>query len=273
MLDLIAQHCLSHFLCRFDPKSKVRRTKDVIREIATELYSPELVDEFIEQRLEQVQKDLVEEFNARCQDNGPLRFQIADSAAVGTLVKGFQAPKMVSVNRFQDALHKVPAKEFEKLAAVILKIIGCEEVFLTPNSHDQGVDAFGYQKLIAQTPYGVVHRLTWIAQAKHYLSSRVGTVDVRELIGSKELLVSKVFSTVDERYKELTLRPFAPTAIALITTEEIPTTVRRLAGRAGVFIFAASDLHHILSPSLKATAAPAIRKFIKKHSESITTLV
>jgi hypothetical protein len=74
----------------------------------------------------------------------------------------------------------------------------------------------------------------------------VTTGDVRELVGWKELLVAKVFSTVDERYKELRLRSYAPTAVALITTEEIPATVRRLAQRAGVFVFASSDLFYLL---------------------------
>jgi hypothetical protein len=84
-----------------------------------------------------------------------------------------------------------------------------------------------YVALVKPTPYGVTHGLTWIAQAKHYQRTQVSTGDVRELVGSKELLVAKVFSTVDERYKELRLRKYAPTAVALITTEEIPTTVRK----------------------------------------------
>lgn len=81
--------------------------------------------------------------------------------------------------------------------------------------------------LVKPTPYGVTHGLTWIAQAKHYQRTQVSTGDVRELVGSKELLIAKGFSTVDERYKELRLRKYAPTAVALITTEEIPTTVRK----------------------------------------------
>ena len=110
------------------------------------------------------------------------------------------------------------------LAAIILRVIGCQEVFSTPSSHDQGVDAFGYQSLLHPTPYGVTHGLTWIAQAKHYQSSQVTTGDVRELVGSRELLLAKVFSTVDERYKELRLRSYAPTAVALV----IPKKSQRL---------------------------------------------
>ena len=125
--------------------------------------------------------------------------------------------------------------------ATILRLLGCDEVFFTPSSHDQGVDGFGTRKLVPPTQYGTTHGLTWIAQAKHYQSIRVTSSDVRELVGSKELLVAKIFSTVDERYKELRLKPNAPTAMALITTEEIYSTVRRLADGAGIFVFASSD--------------------------------
>jgi hypothetical protein len=38
---------------------------------------------------------------------------------------------------------------------------------------------------------------------------------------------------------------YAPTAVALITTEEIPSTVLRLANGAGVFVFAALDLFYL----------------------------
>jgi hypothetical protein len=130
----------------------------------------------------------------------------------------------------------------------------------------------GYQSMLSAIPYGCIHRLTWIAQAKHYLSSGASTGDVRELVGSKELLVAKVFSTVDERYKELKLKPYAPTAIALVTTEEIPGTVRRLAENAGIFVFAASDLYYVLSRSLKRNTAGAIRALIEKQSRTIPLL-
>ena len=272
MLDQIAKLCLAHFLCKFDPKSKKRKTRDVVKEVALPCYSAEKVNEFLDHSLQLFQATLVEEFNARYSDQRPLRFQIADTSGVGTLVEGYRPSKLAKVTHFQDALHATSPKEFEKLAAIILKVLGCKEVFLTPASHDQGVDAFGYQDLVSPTPYGTTHGLTWIAQAKHYFASSVTTGDVRELVGSKELLVAKVFSTVDERYKELRLKRYAPTAIALITTEEIPSTVRRLAEGAGVFVFASSDLFHTLSPRLKRNTAAAIRALIKKEGRSISTL-
>jgi restriction endonuclease len=272
MLNQIANLCLSHFLCEFDPKSKKRKTRDVVRQVALQAYSTEMVDEFIESSLTQFQKTLVDEFNARYSDGLPLRFQIADSSGFGIVVEGYRPAKQAKEITFQDALHALSAAEFEKLAAIILKVLGCKEVFFTPSSHDQGVDAFGYQDLVSPTPYGILHHLTWIAQAKHYLASRVTTGDVRELVGSKELLLAKAFSSVDERYRELRLKHYAPTAIALITTEEIPLTVRRLAAAAGVFVFAAHDLFYILSPLLKTKTTAALSAFIKTEEQLIPTL-
>ena len=273
MLDQIAQLCLSHFLCQFDPKSRKRLTQDVVREVALKVYSQEKVDEFIDYRLTKFQTTLVEEFNQRLADRRPLRFQIADDAGIGKTVTGNQRKKLAKEIRFQNSLHRISATDFEKLAAIVLRVLGCQEVFSTPSSHDQGADAFGYQSLVQATPYGVTHGLTWIAQAKHYMSTQVTTGDVRELIGSKELLVAKVFSTVDERYKELRLRSYAPTAVALVTTEEIPTTVRRLADGAGVFVFASSDLFYLLGASLKKKfTVTAVRAFINKEAKTIRTL-
>ncbi|HEY1501106.1 MAG TPA: restriction endonuclease [Acidobacteriaceae bacterium] len=272
MLDQIENLCLSHFLCRFDPKSKKRLTRDVIREISLPVFAEEKVNEFIDLRLEKFQQALVEEFNFRFQEKRPLRFQIADSAGLGTMVGGYRPQRPAKEVGFQEILHEITPNEFEKLAAIVLKILGCTDVFFTPLSHDQGIDAFGYRRLVDPTPYGVIHGLTWIAQAKHYLSTRVSTSDVRGLVGSKELLITRVFSTVGERYKELRLRPFAPIAVALVTTEEIPTTVRRLADGAGIFVFASSDLFHILGPSLKMHTISGIRALIHEEGKTIRTL-
>jgi len=272
MLDQIAKLCLSHFLSEFNPKTGKRLTEDVVREIARPVFSAEKVNEFVDDRLARFQQTLVEEFNDRYRAKRPLRFQIADTAGVGVMVAGYQRKKLAREIRFQNCLHRTTADEFEKLAAIVLRKLGCTEVFSAPSSHDQGIDAFGHLALVPPTPYGVTHGLTWIAQAKHYRATEVTTGDVRELVGSKELLIAKVFSTVEQRYKELRLRLYAPTAVALITTEEIPSTVRKLADGAGVFVFAASDLFYLLGPSLQKHTLTAMRAFIKKEAKGIPVL-
>ena len=263
---------MSYFLCQFSPRSRRRGIKEIVREILKPDYAPERIAEFVDLHLPAFQAVLVEEFNSRFLDGRPLRFKIADSKGVGSIVQGYRARPTARAIAFQNALNRLTAAEFERLASVILKIIGCEEVFSTPGSHDQGVDAFGYQSIVSGMPYGTTHNLTWVAQAKHYRSISVSTGDIRELIGSRDLLVARAFSTVDERYRELRLRAYAPIAVALITTEEMPTTVRRLAENAGVYVFAASDLFHILGPLLSTTTISAIRRFLQDEGKLIPTL-
>src|ERR1700733_5297923 len=119
MLNQIAELCLAHFLCQFDPKSKKRKTRDVVRKVALEFYSSDKVDEFLDSQLQTFQQTLVTEFNSRYADGRPLRFQICDNAGVGDIVEGNCPLRLAKEIRFQNALHKLTANEFEKLAAVI----------------------------------------------------------------------------------------------------------------------------------------------------------
>lgn len=272
MWEQIASLCLAHFLTAFDPRTKAVFTRDVVRATAAKTYALDKVDEFIDDHLVAFQQTLVDEFNERLRDKRPLRFRISDRAGVGSVVKGFRHPKTPREITFQNALNRVTPRQFEVLAAILLRQIGCTNVYSTPESHDQGVDAFGTVVLVKATPYGVTQPLTWIAQAKHYRQTSVSTCDVRELVGSADLLLAKAFSTIDERYAELRLRSYAPTAVALITTEEIPATVRRLAESAGVFVFAASDLYFLMKPRLRKVTVRSIRTLIERESKSIRVL-
>lgn len=244
----------------------------MVREFLLRSFSEELVAEFIDEQLSELQADLVEEVNTRYAAGLPLRFQIVDSAGVGSKVSGNSNKDSKANIAFQEILHALSPEEFEGLAAVVLKILGCSEVFATPHSHDQGVDAFGYQNVIADIPHGVIHHLTWIAQAKHYKSNAVSTNEIRELVGTKELLLAKAFSTIDKKYAELRLLNYAPAAIVLITTEEIPATVRRLAQNSGAFVLAASDLRQLLEPNIPRKSLVSVRKYLADEMKHIPSL-
>lgn len=262
---------LSYFLCEYNPMSRTRRTEDIVRDCALVHFSSARVDEFIEADLSKLQNALVEEFNHRFSSSQPLRYEIADKLGEGALIKGRRFAPSQDLIKFQDRLNKISHHDFEKLSAIVLKLIGCETVFFTPESHDQGIDAFGYQKIVDPISYGVTHDLVWISQAKHYNSTRVTTADIREIVGSKCLLVAHAFATVDLRYSELKLRGYAPTALALITSEEIPSTVRRLAENGGLFVFAASDLFELLSPIL-TKKRKTLTQLIRSEEKAIETL-
>lgn len=272
MWEDITALCLGHFLSAFDPRTKKTLTSNVVRNVATKYYATEVVDEFIDDHMVGFQQRLVDEYNSRIQDKRPLRYQVVDSAGVGAIVKGYRHSKTPRELIFQNALNRTSPRDFELLAAILLRRVGCTEVYATPESHDQGVDAFGTVVLVKATPYGITHPLTWIAQAKHYQKTSVTTSNVRELVGSAELLLAKAFSTIDDRYSELRLRSYAPTALALVTTEEIPATVRRLAENAGVFVFAASDLYFLLRLSLRKPTVRNLRAFIAREGKTIPVL-
>src|SRR4051812_1127296 len=116
MLDRIAQLCLSHFLCQFDPKSRKRLTRDVVREVASAVYAQAKVDEFIDLNLAQFQSSLVNEFNKRFADGRPLRYQIADAGGTGDMVVGNWHQRLASEIQFQNSLHRLQPREFELLS-------------------------------------------------------------------------------------------------------------------------------------------------------------
>lgn len=272
-LARIYDELISYFLCEYPPTSPKRKLVDVVRLTASKNYASEIVENFLEKRLNALREELVNEYNFRVEEDLALRYEVADKLGEGDWIKGRKPPTGDGRVAFQDILHQVDPLEFEALAAIVLKRMGCQHVFKTPQSHDQGVDAFGYLTLTPELSRAVTHKLVWIAQAKHYITHGVSTNAVRELVGTNELLVSKIFSTVDARYKELDLRPYAPAALLLLTTHEMPSTVRRLAERAGVFVLEAADLFDLFRNELKGRlTAKSLASFIKAETISIPAI-
>lgn len=272
-LARIQDEAVAYFLCEYSPTSPVGKLVDIAREVVGRRYATQTVEEFIENRLDFLREALVVEYNERVEYDRPLRYEIVDAACVGELLRGRRNLASKQRIEFQDALNKLAPSQFECLAAVVLERFDCEEVFRTPQSHDQGVDAFGYRHVVPALSRAVTHKFVWIAQAKHYVHSAVSTNVVRELVGTGELLVSRVFSTVDERYKDLELKPWAPSAVLLLTTHEVPSTVRRTASRAGVFVMESSDLFDVFRADFpEGCTVEALSEFVKANSDKYTLL-
>jgi len=272
-LQRIGEEALAYFLCEYSPRSPKQKLENVVQSHLAKWYSNEVIATFLEKRLNQFRRNLVEEYNSRIAANLSVRFDIVDPLGEGHFVKGRKTSPTDKRLIFQDALQEINPEKFEDLAAVVLKKLSCEAVFRTPRSHDQGVDAFGYRGVAPSLSRAVSHKLVWIAQAKHYVTHGVSTNAVRELVGTNELLVSKIFSTVDQRYKELELLPYAPAALLLLTTHEMPSTVHRLAERAGIYVFEASDLYDLLSTCLAGKVnADALQRLIDSEIASIPSI-
>ena len=136
------------------------------------------------------------------------------------------------------------------LSARLLALLGCDEAWLTPASHDQGLDSFGYSQAFGPTTPREIRqqcRIVFLAQAKHYEKHKIGSRDLREFVGAVELAIHKIFSTVDAKYDDLTIRPFGPTVMVFLTTQELPFTVKTIGRNAGIVVLSAQDLAIALS--------------------------
>lgn len=273
LLIRMQSELVSYFLCEYSPAAPKQKLITIVRSQAKARYSAETVETFLDKRLDILRTALVDEFNSRSATKSALRYEVVDPSGEGHMLQGYRA-KISDVRlAFQDVLNSLDATKFESLAAIVLKKLDCTSVFMTPQSHDQGVDAFGYRVIFPSLPRAVSHKLVWIAQAKHYVTHGVSTNAVRELIGTNELLLSRIFSTVDERYKELKLEPYSPTALLLMTTHEFPTTVRRLAERSGVFVLEASDLYDVFKNDFGTTIGlQELEEFIALETKGISVL-
>jgi hypothetical protein len=242
---------VAYFMTEYPVDSQPALLEDAIQAVLERSLRPEAAQELKAVFLSFVQGTLIDEYNQRFDAQCSLRFRFLD--AEGTKICGIGSHLQKERIAFQDAINGLSHSQFESLSALVLRAAGCAEVKRTPESHDQGIDAFGYLDYLHRTKgkwAGSVPRVTFLAQAKHYGECKVGTKDIREFVGTYALALHKVYSTIDQRYKDLELLPYAPTALIFMTTEEVPNTVKRVASRAGIVVLSSDDLFDILISKL-----------------------
>jgi hypothetical protein len=257
---------VAYFMTEYASDAPPSLLETTVRDFYQQVYRPEIAAEYCSKYLEQIRSILVQEFNERFEKSYTLRFSLIDPD--GKQIAGIGNLKNRERIAFQDGLNQLSASEFEGLAALVLEIAGCTYVRRTPASHDQGVDAFGHSTFLQKPTGGWCGgqpKTTFMAQAKHYSECKVGSKDIREFVGSYDLALHKVFSTIDTRYKDLDLLPFAPTALLFITSQEIPNTVKRVASRAGIVVLGSDDLFDILLPHLPKRAAAITSTWLKDN--------
>lgn len=243
---------IAYFFAEFPCYARPALLENAVRSRLQETHNAEVADQLLVRFLPLIRKILLAEFNERFQRVYSLRYRILDDE--GYRIAGIGRHSDRERLSFQDALNALSHGEFEGIAAIILQLAGCNPVYRTPESHDQGLDAFGYMSYLRKrrnTWLGGSPRIIFLAQAKHYSECRVGSKDIREFVGSYTLALHQVYSTIDKRYEELAMPPLAPVALILATTEEIPSTVKRLATRAGIVVLTSDDLFDILVIPLK----------------------
>jgi hypothetical protein len=238
---------LSYFMTEYESDSNPETLENCIFSYLSKKYTSETIAEFLEKYLDEVRDQLVEEFNDRFGNRVTLRYRIVDD--VGNQIAGIGKKGRADRLQFQDALNELTPSEFEALSAYVLRVFGCDSYWKTPETHDQGLDAFGYMPLLPTNRrkwLGAKPRIAFLAQAKHFKKAIVGSKDVREFVGSYVLAVYKIDATVDSCYQDLELLPFGPAALIFITTEEVPQTVKRLSLRSGIVVLSSDDLFDLL---------------------------
>lgn len=148
------------------------------------------------------------------------------------------------------------SKDFEILSGRVLSLLGVDEVHVTQSSADQGVDFFGRLALgelvkpTRLTPGGEKQLHVWlVGQSKHYQETKIGTGEIRELVGSIELARAKIFAgTKDPRHK-LTARLCDPIVYLMFTTGNFTTDSRSLLSKSGVLSFDGMQISQLLADS------------------------
>lgn len=260
---------VAHFFSDFDPKSKPRSTRKIMEDVVGSHYSAAQTLDVVDQYCLALQALLVLEFNERFSTGKTLRYSIADTAGEGAIIGGALRTNARERIAFQDLLNSLTPTEFEGLAAYVLSALGCDPAFRTPLSNDQGIDGFGYRPYLPPTRSSPGYSMAFLAQAKHYRKSQVGTKEVREFVGALHLALHRIFSSVDEIYQLLDLKPFEPTALVLITSEEVISSVRRLADRAGVVVYSSDDLYEIFWPDLRQLRPGERPAYLKNLSDAL----
>src|SRR5574341_377788 len=238
---------IAHFLSEFPFNQRRCKTEDYVRDYLSLRLKPEYVDDLLNKYFKAIVSILIDEYNNRVISREILRYRMIDSE--GAVIEGVGPGWQKKLRIFQDALNTLSHSDFESLSARILAILGCTDVWVTPQSHDQGLDAFGYADAFPKMVPKEINsqcKIVCLAQAKHYKKDVVGSRDIREFIGSVELAIHKIYSTIDAKYIDLEIKPFGPCIMVFITTEEIPKTVKLISKNAGIFVLCAQDLAMLL---------------------------
>lgn len=247
--QIAREQLLQFFLTELSEATPSTFVEDLAKEFLLRSHNLEWVNEFWEKIGGDFISDLIDEYNRRIEDGFPIYFEFIDD--LGTKVRGWVNPDIpYNTSAFQKALLLLTDTDFERLSGRILQLAGCSHAWVTPKSHDQGLDAFGCYHLFNLPKISSVSNIfeSWILiQAKHYNKEMVCSSEIREFIGSVELAKVHAFAVKGEKYPDLNLKHCTPIAYILVTSGEVRRTVHILAEKIGIFLLSAGDLCVIFS--------------------------
>lgn len=133
--------------------------------------------------------------------------------------------------------------EFESLMGKFLQYLGAEKFEITKSSHDDGIDFVGridLSSISGKQPnifslerefYGYI-----VGQAKHYRRTKFKISEVRELIGSVEMVRSGISAYDSNRSNRFGIKPFDPIFSVFVTSGLISGNGREFGRNSGVTI-------------------------------------
>lgn len=143
--------------------------------------------------------------------------------------------------RYTEALKRITPGQFESMCRGMLRLLGLDDVRLTPYSGDEGLDFYGRFSIESafKREYVLpgIHRgfSVWmIGQAKHYQQTQVATPDIRDLVGAVALAKVKAFGGSGTKYDDLDMKVCDPVFHLFFTTGTISADSWRLLERSGV---------------------------------------
>ena len=142
-------YLIQYFFTEINEFTPPSFTETVAKNFLRRTFSVEWVDCFWRNNSGLFISELIGEYNYRLRSGMPLYFDFIDTSS--TKMKGYLDPSTdTRFSLFREALLLLNANEFELLSARILNYIGCELAYATPQSHDQGIDAFGQKSSCKQ---------------------------------------------------------------------------------------------------------------------------
>ncbi|MCR9269610.1 MAG: restriction endonuclease [Hyphomonadaceae bacterium] len=146
------------------------------------------------------------------------------------------------------------AEEFERLMGIILSKMGLENVYVTKSSSDDGVDFIGCfnignnnTEILVAEHFSSELELIVVGQAKRYTTSKFKLSELRELIGSVQLLKSNISARVEELEWPIKIRVADPVLNLFVISNDVSDSGWRLAQRSGVRILDLKKLSILLA--------------------------
>lgn len=266
----VANWVVSHMPLSAPPTS-ITSTILEVGDAAGWFSSQQDADEKAERWQGRVLTRLIRELNDARSGYHPTRFDINDSSPDHVQGFCFVSPSDASdlatskqrralQDDYRAAVRRTTPDEFEALSRGLLFLLGCPTPVLTPQSGDQGIDVFGELPMTGRLGFtytlGGPDQLlsTWIiGQAKRY-SGAVGPAEIREFIGSFELLRAKVHTNTTA-LALYDAKPFQAVHKIFITTGILASGARSIARQAGVIVFDIDRISAMLADHAIATPA------------------